>query len=125
MKVLNLDTTVSDLKLFQKFLRRFNVEKLKFRPIIDQTDTLTYNSSKVIEKYLQSLCQNEKSIKDTQNVPEMLRDLPSLNNDEERVSNDVDNLFTNILLKQTTDYNLEEIHVNSKMKPICSTSIFK
>ena len=99
MKVLNLDTTVSDLKLFQKFLRRFNVEKLKFRPIIDQTDTLTYNSSKVIEKYLKSLCQNEKSIKDTQNVPEMLRDLPSLNNDEERVSNDVDNLFTNILLK--------------------------
>ena len=99
MKVLNLDTTVSDLKLFEKFLRRFNVEKLKFRPIIDQTDTLTYNSSKVIEKYLKSLCQNEKSIKDTQNVPEMLRDLLSLNNDEERVSNDVDNLFTNILLK--------------------------
>ena len=99
MKVLNLDTTVSDLTLFQKFLRWINVEKLKFRPIIDQTDTLTYNSSKVIEKYLKSLCQNEKSIKDTQNVPEMLRDLPSLNNDEERVSNDVDNLFTNILLK--------------------------
>ena len=99
MKVLNLDTTVSDLTLFQKFLRWINVEKLKFRPIIDQTDTLTYNSSKVIEKYLKSLCQNEKSIKDTQNVSEMLRDLLSLNNDEERVSNDVDNLFTNILLK--------------------------
>ena len=99
MKVLNLDTTVSDLTLFQKFLRWINVEKLKFRPIIDQTDTLTYNSSKVIEKYLKSLCQNEKSIKDTPNVPEMLRDLLSLNNDEERVSNDVDNLFTNILLK--------------------------
>ena len=99
MKVLNLDTTVSDLTLFQKFLRWINVEKLKFRPIIDQTDTLTYNSSKVIEKHLKSLCQNEKSIKDTQNVPEMLRDLLSLNNDEERVSNDVDNLFTNILLK--------------------------
>ena len=102
-----------------------NVEELKFRPIIDQTGTFTYNCSKVTAEYLKSLCQNEYSIKDTQSFPEMLRDLPQLNNDEENVSYDVDSLFTNIPLKETIDYILEEIYVNGKMKPICSKLIFK
>ena len=30
-----------------------NVEELKFRPIIDQTGTFTYNCSKVIAEYLE------------------------------------------------------------------------
>ena len=81
-----------------------NVEELKFRPIIDQAGTFTYNCSKVTAEYLKSLCQNEYSIKDTQSFPEMLRDLPQLNNDEENVSYDVDSLFTNIPLKETIDY---------------------
>ena len=84
------DTTLSDLKLFQDFLRRnfknyekcdkmrtvanqptklfatakthkfnnikdINIEELKFRPIIDQTGTFTYNCSKVIAEYLKPL----------------------------------------------------------------------
>ena len=95
------DTTLSDLKLFQDFLRRnsknyekydkmrplanqpvklfatakthkvnniqdINVEELKFKPIIDQTETFTYNCSKVIAEYLKPLCSNEYSIKDAQ-----------------------------------------------------------
>ena len=102
-----------------------NVEELKFRPIIDQTGTFTYNCSRVIAEYLKLLCQKEYSIKDTQSFPEMLQDLPPINNDEEYVSYDVDSLFTNILLKEGTDYILEEIYVNGKMKPICSKLIFK
>ena len=54
-----------------------------------------------------------------------LRDLPPLNNDEEYVSYDVDSSFTNIPLKETIDYSLEEIYVNGKMKPICNKLIFK
>ena len=43
-----------------------NVEGLKFRPIIDQAGTFTYNCSKVIAEYLKPLCSTEYSIKDTQ-----------------------------------------------------------
>ena len=89
-----------------------SVDELKFRPIIDQIGTFTYNGSKVIAEYLKPLCQNEYSIKDTQCFSEILRDLPPLNNDEEYVSYDVDSLFTNIPLKETTDYILEEIYAN-------------
>ena len=89
---------------------------MKFRPIVDQTGTFTYNCSKVIGEYLKPLCQNEYSIKDTQCFPEMLRDLPPLKNNEEYISYDVDSLFTNIQLKEAIDYILEEIYVNENMK---------
>ena len=102
-----------------------NVEELKFRPIIDQTGTFTYNCSNIIAEYLKPLCRNEYGIKDTQCFPDMLRDLPPLSNDEEYLSYDVDSLFTNFPIKETIDYILEKIYVNRKMKPICSKLIFK
>ena len=98
-----------------------NVDELKLRPIIDQTGTFTYNGSKVIPEYIKPLCQNEYSIKDTQCLSQMLRDLPPLNSDEEYFSFDVDSLFTSIPLKETINY----ICVNKTMKPICSKLIFK
>ena len=101
-------------------LKDIDVDELKFRPIIDQTGTSTYNCSKVMVEYLKPLCQNEYSIKDTHCFSEMLRDLPPLNNDEEYVLYNVDSLFTNMPLKETIDYILEEIYVNKKMDPICS-----
>ena len=55
----------------------------------------------------------------------MLRDLPPISNDEEYLSHNVDSLLTNIPLKETIDYILEEIYVNRKMKPICSKLICK
>ena len=42
------------------------VANLKFRPIIDQTGTLTYKAAKVISDSLRPLCKNEYSINDTQ-----------------------------------------------------------
>ena len=45
-----------------------------------------------------------------------MRDFPPLKNDEKYVSYNVDSLFTNIFLKETIDYLLEEIYVNRKMK---------
>ena len=57
-----------------------DVEKLKFRPIIDQTVTFTHNFVKVIAKYLKPLQQYEYSIKDTQCFLGMLQDLLPLNN---------------------------------------------
>ena len=55
----------------------------------------------------------------------MLRDLLAMNYHEEYGSNDEDSLFTNILLKETIDYILEEIYVGKKMKCICRKLIFK
>ena len=98
-------------------IEEINVEKLKFRPITGQTGTFKYNCSKVIAGYL--------SVYIGMNIAEMLQDLPPLNNDEEYVSYDVDSLFTNIPLKDTIDYIVEEIYVNRKMKPICSMLKFK
>ena len=55
----------------------------------------------------------------------MLWDLFPLNNDKKYISYDVNSLFTNMPLKETIDYILDEIYENRKMKPICSKLIFK
>ena len=64
------------------------VAKLKFRPIIDETGTFTYNAAKVILDYLRPLRKNEYSINDTQKSPSMLSSIPPLQDDEEDVSCD-------------------------------------
>ena len=48
-----------------KSLEEINVDRLKLRPIIDQTSTYTYNAWKVIAKYLKPLAKNEFTISDT------------------------------------------------------------
>ena len=77
-------------------LEGITVANLKFRPIIDQTGTFTYNAAKAISDYLRPLCKNEYSINDTQKFPNMLSSIPLLQVDEEDVSYDVESLFTNI-----------------------------
>ena len=128
------DTTLNELRKFQDFLRRnskdkfdhykdmrpvsnqpgkthkfssldeLTIEKLKFRPIISQVGTYTYNAAKVIADYLKLLCQNEYKITDTQSFPSMLKDQTWLNTSEEYVSYDVESLFTNILVDETINY---------------------
>ena len=55
----------------------------------------------------------------------MLKEQPPLEIDEEYVSYDVESLFTNIPVKETIDYIINEIYVNHKLKPMCSKLIFK
>ena len=70
------------------------VDNLKFRPIISQIGTYTYNASRVILQYLKPLCENEYKINDT--FASMIKNQTPLSSDEECVSYDVDSLFTNI-----------------------------
>ena len=79
-----------------EFLEDITVANLKFRPIIDQTGTFTYNAAKLISNYLRPLCKNEYSVNDKQKFPNMLSSIPPLQDDEEDVSYDVESLFTNI-----------------------------
>ena len=60
-----------------------NLDELKFWPITDQTRTYTYNAAQVISSYLKPLCINAYSIKDTLQLPQLLKDLASLKDDEE------------------------------------------
>ena len=87
-----------------EFLEDIIVANLKFRPIIDQTGTFTYNAAKVISDNIRPLCKNEYFINDTQKFPNMLSSIPPLEDDEEDVSYDVESLFTNIPVEKTTNY---------------------
>ena len=97
----------------------------KFRPIIDETGTFTYNAAKVISDYLRPLCKNEYSINDTQIFPSMLSSIPPLQVDEKEVSYDVESLFTNASIQDAINYIFEQIYVHKKLTPICSKLIFR
>ena len=100
-------------------LKDITPQNLKCRPIIDQTATFTYKAAKVISNYLKPLCQNEYSISDTQQFPGMPSKLSPLLDDEEDVSYDVESLFTNIPIKGTIEYIVEQIYTQKMFKPIC------
>ena len=73
------------------------VGKLKFRPIIGQTGTYTYNAAQVIAKYFKPLCSgNNYIIRNTQEFPMSLKQQDLLSPDEEHVSYDVESLFPNV-----------------------------
>ena len=80
-------------------LDEITVEKLKFRPIVDQTGTATYDAAKVISEYLKPLAFNEYKINDCLKFPDMIKALPPLQKNGEYVSYDVESLFTNIPLE--------------------------
>ena len=91
-------------------LDEVTAEKLKFRPIVDQTGTATYDATKVIGHYLKSLALNEYKINDCLKFPDMIKAFSPLQKNEEYVSYGVDSLFTNILLKKTIDYIIHKIY---------------
>ena len=99
-------------------LENITLANMRFRPIIDQIGTFTYNAAKVISDYLRSLCKNEYSINDTTKFSSMLSLIPLLQNDEKDVSDDDESLFTNIPLEQTINYIIEQIYVHKKLMPI-------
>ena len=97
---------------------------LKLRPIIDQKETCYYQTGKVISKYLKPLTKNEFIIRNTQDFPAILNNVP-IPGDEEDASYDVESLFTNIPIKDTIDFICDEISVHKKLEAICKQSIFK
>ena len=101
------------------------VDNLKFRPIISQIGTYTYNVSKVISQYLKPLCENECKISDTQTFASMIKNHTPLSSEEEYVSYDVDSLFTNIPVEETIEYIIHQIYNKKKVPQICSKTIFR
>ena len=70
------------------------------------------------------MCINEYNIKDALQFLYFLKDFPPLKVDEEYVSCDVEYLCTNISIKETIDYTLEQIYVHNKLPIRCSKLIF-
>ena len=77
-------------------LDEITVDKLKFRPIVDQ---ITHDAAKVGE-YLRPLTINEYKINDCLRFQAMIKPLRPLQKNEKYVLYDVDSLFTNILLRE-------------------------
>ena len=109
-------------KLIFNNLDEVTVEKLKFRPMVDQTGTATYDAAKVIGECLKPLALNENKINDCLKFPDMIKALLPLQKNEEYVSNDVDSLFTNIPLKETIDYIIHKVYNETFLKPFCKKS---
>ena len=101
------------------------VDNLKFRRIISQIGTYTYNTSNVISQYLKPLCENEYKISDTQTFASMIKNQTPLSSNEEYVSCDVDSLFTNIPVEETIEYIIHQIYNEKKVPQICSKTIFR
>lgn len=57
-------------------LHKVIVDKLTFRPLIDRTDTATYDTTNVIGEYLRPLAGNEYKINDCLKFPDTLIMLP-------------------------------------------------
>ena len=94
------------------------IEKLKFRPIISQGGASSYNAAKVIADYLNPLYQNEYKINDMQFFPFMLKDQTPLNPNEEYLLYDVESLFTNVSVDETSNYTINEIDQKNKLPEI-------
>ena len=93
------------------------IDNLKFRPIIAQTGTYTYNAAQVIAKYLKPLCSgNNYIIRNTQEFPMSLKQQDLLSPDEEHVSYDVESLFPNVqVMKLYSTRNLCQRKITEKM----------
>ena len=89
---------------------------MKFRPVIAQTGSYTYNAAQVIVKYLKSLCSgNNYIIRNTQKFLMSLKQQDPLLPDEEYLSH-VESLFPNVPVHETVDYILQEIYVKKNYR---------
>ena len=125
LKVMSWQKCTAQQKTHKFGSTDIKLTKLKFHPIIDQTGTYTYKTSKVISRYLKLLCDSEYTIKDKQSFAKLIKELPLLQEDKGNASYDIECCFTNIPMFNTIDYILEQIYVQHKLKPICSELIFK
>ena len=99
------------------------LDKLKLRPIIDQTGTYIYNASKAVAKYLRPLSKNMYSIDDTLTFPELLENAEESDDYEDSLYN-VKSLFNSIPVKKTISYVIQKNYVKKEIEPFCKKSIF-
>ena len=99
-----------------------NLDDLKFRLIIDQSNTYSYNTAKIVSDYLQPLAHNDYVIKDTFTFVEIIK-IDALDLKEEYVSYDVESLLTSIPVKETIDYIITEIYDNKVIAPMCKSKL--
>ena len=97
------------------------LENIKLRPIMDQSGTMVYNASQVIAEYLTPLGNNDCVIKDTFSSPSILNE-NKIKPDEEDLSYDVEQVFTNVPIYETITY---QIYTYKQVKPICSKTVMK
>ena len=71
-----------------------------------------------VKMNIQSMISNQK-------FPSMSYSIPSLHDQEEDVSYDVESLFINIPIEKTINYIIEQIYVHKKLTPVCSKLIFR
>ena len=105
-------------------LEEINVDQFKLRPIINQTSTYTYKTSKVIAKHLKPLAKNEFTISDTLTFLDLVKNA-SNSYECEDVSYDVESLFTSITLEETINYIVEWIYVRKEIEPLCKSRYLK
>ena len=103
-------------------LSLITLDDLKFRPIIGQSNTYTYNAVKIVSNYLQPLTRNDYFIKDTLTFAEIIKS-DVLDPDEEYISHDVESLFTSITVKETIDYIITETYGNKIIEPMCKSKL--
>lgn len=73
------------------------VDNLKLCPVISQIGAYTYNSLKVMSRYLKPLGENECKISETSTFTLLIKGQTRLNFDEEYFSYDVDDLLIFLL----------------------------
>ena len=102
------------------------VDNLKFRPVIAQSGTYTYNVAQVTANYLKPLCNNnEYIIQNTRKFAKIIPEQDPLKSNEQYASYDVESLFTNVPVNETIEYIIKEIYVENKLPKLCSKLIFK
>ena len=98
-------------------ITKITMEDLKFRPILAQTGTCTYNVAQVISNYPKPLyLSNDYIINNTQGFSGMIQNQPPITIDDEYISHDVESLFTNVPIQEAIDYILEEIYDNKRSR---------
>ena len=92
-----------------------NVDQLPIRPIISNIGTATYKTSKYLAKLLAPLAKSKYTINNTKDFITYTKNL-NIGEDEEMVSFDVSNLFTNVPLDFTIDLILKKVYGKRMLK---------
>ena len=100
---------------------------LKFRPIIDSTDTPYYGISKFLSNLLNPLTENQYVVKDSLTAANMIREMPKELFDQgyRFVSFDVESLFTSVPLSKISNIISDWIYNKKLLKIIIKKRTMK